>query len=1012
MKLQLLPTTILCLATLSAPAQQELNVIERGPNHKVIERTVEEVTSDGRIITRPSRYTAIASGMNVLENGMWREVEEKFELIPGGAVARGHHQVTISGDFQANGVVDLVSSDGRRFRSHLLGLAYTELTTAQSVLFAEPQACAGELVAPNVILFRDAFAGPARCDVRYTFTRGGFSQDVICRSRLPDPAQWGMDKTWTRIEVWSVVDAEEPSLREQTLAKPEEWELPMFDAGMSDETLQWGSLRIGPGRAFMLNDEDDSGVVVAKNLVVLDQTRFLVEKLDYVDVEDELQNLPLAAANLRAPAALQARVAHPSRNAALTAAWRRDRQRRERQEARAGVPGEANRPEPTIAAKPQILLAGVRRANEPGLVIDYQTINVNTNSAIFRRDTTYFVVGNYTLSGTNIIEGSTVIKATNANLVGRLTVTGTVLCETDRARPAFFTSWQDNTVGEPIAGSSGHPTNACGIYLDFTGNTTPADLHDLRLRHGYMAIRSSLSGSVTIRHSQFSSNFYAVGTGHGKFRNVLVHDCTYVVGGQGTWTFENSTFHRVTNFRSTYGTNSSYLTYATNCLIVAVTNFTEYFGAYNVRDSSDAGYFQSVGSAAHYLISGSTNRDSATTNIDSTLVADLKRLTTWPPIVLTNHFTNDTVLTPQAPRDADGPDMGFHYTPLDWCWTGLKVSNARLTLTNEVAIGLYGDSASYGIGLDSGGELVAAGLPHRMARILRNNLAQEHASGAWSASSVAPLVKVLTNAPVEPRLQWRFVESVLPAGEGHHLYGWHILNTPFGYRDCLLAGGRIQCSDVGIALTNCVIDRVDIEYEANNNDSVQLFHHNLVRGGRIYLSLPWGGYVEAKNNLFDRTTIGQFGIWTHGWNAYFTNQATGQHITNSGATDKFLTSVGFETGALGWYYYPTNGGAGSLTDLVNAGSTNAQLLSFYHYTSATNQTKEATSLVDIGFRYIAVDGGGIPVDTDYPPDGWWDWWEDSNGNGSLDSGETDWSSTGDQGFRVWITRPRRGSSVP
>jgi hypothetical protein len=115
--------------------------------------------------------------------------------------------------------------------------------------------------------------------------------------------------------------------------------------------------------------------------------------------------------------------------------------------------------------------------------------------------------------------------------------------------------------------------------------------------------------------------------------------------------------------------------------------------------------------------------------------------------------------------------------------------------------------------------------------------------------------------------------------------------------------------------------------------------------------------------------------------------------------------VQFETGLLGWYYYPTNGGAGTLTDLVNAGSTNAQLLGFYHYTSATNQTKEATSLVDIGFRYIAADGSGIPLD--YDLDGLWDWWEDINGDGD-DTGESDWENykslnglTGTPGLQVF-----------
>ena len=54
--------------------------------------------------------------------------------------------------------------------------------------------------------------------------------------------------------------------------------------------------------------------------------------------------------------------------------------------------------------------------------------------------------------------------------------------------------------------------------------------------------------------------------------------------------------------------------------------------------------------------------------------------------------------------------------------------------------------------------------------------------------------------------------------------------------------------------------------------------------------------------------------------------------------------------------------------------------------------------------------GAYFVDTDN--DGWADYWEDANGNGSLDSGETKPNDAADRGLRVFITRPRSGSTIP
>ena len=126
--------------------------------------------------------------------------------------------------------------------------------------------------------------------------------------------------------------------------------------------------------------------------------------------------------------------------------------------------------------------------------------------------------------------------------------------------------------------------------------------------------------------------------------------------------------------------------------------------------SSGSGVYQTVGAASYYLADGSTNRNAGTTNINPTLLSDLAKRTTYPPIILTNKITTDTTLSPQAQRDTDIPDLGYEYDPLDYAMPSVTVTNT-LVLTNGVAIGSYG---GLWLTLSGYGKLVSGGSPCRM----------------------------------------------------------------------------------------------------------------------------------------------------------------------------------------------------------------------------------------------------------------------------------------------------------
>jgi len=86
---------------------------------------------------------------------------------------------------------------------------------------------------------------------------------------------------------------------------------------------------------------------------------------------------------------------------------------------------------------------------------------------------------------------------------------------------------------------------------------------------------------------------------------------------------------------------------------------------------------------------------------------------------------------------------------------------------------------------------------------------------------------------------------------------------------------------------------------------------------------------------------------TNDHNAYL-NTA---QMTPTNASDIVLTDFTYATGSLGNYYQAS-------TNLINKGSTTANLTGLYHYTTQTNQVEETNSVVDIGYHYVALDQYG------------------------------------------------------
>src|SRR5437867_2494848 len=186
--------------------------------------------------------------------------------------------------------------------------------------------------------------------------------------------------------------------------------------------------------------------------------------------------------------------------------------------------------------------------------------------------------------------------------------------------------------------------------------------------------------------------------------------------------------------------------------------------------------------------------------------------------------------------------------------------------------------------------------------------------------------------------------------------------------DCQVHGGYLWGLPVSaIGLTNCLLDRVATSVDAGNTPTVT-FRNNLLRGGYFEI-FDYSPDVTMRDNFFDRTAIPYWNDVVSSHNGYVSGA---DRLQPTQATDKILAPV-YVTGPLGDYYQPAN------SILLNAGSQSAAASGLYHYTTTTNQAKEAGSTVDIGLHWIALDAQNQPMDTDR--DQLADYFEDQNGDG-------------------------------
>ena len=431
-------------------------VTERGADYNVLQKTVMENGTN-----HVHQYTELATGMNYTNSlGQWVESKEQITILPtGGAAAiQGRHQVYFPADIY-NGVLEVVTPDGRHLKSRPLGVSYDD--GSNNVFIAMLKDAQGWLTSSNQVTYRDAFTG-FKADLICTYRRGGFECDLVFRQQPPTPDQYGLDNASSTIQlVTEFFNTQDP---QEIPAQTDD------SFGLQDSTLKFGKLIMTHGNAFAVQPTNSqqqfvgSCSTVYKHWLHIDGRTFLVEEVPLINLADDLNALPLTAS-----------LANPKSSIEHLASGHRL------------FPPSHN----LVSDTNHLMIASVKMDKQPGVVLDYSEVVSDQTDFTFENGSTYLIDGQLNLDGTTTVEGGAVIKYDSHDQCGgvdpwtqggpAINVFGDFVCNTDPYHPAVFTQDNDNSVGESIFPVA-TPFSGDGLFLNLD-SAYCVGVHDLRIAY-------------------------------------------------------------------------------------------------------------------------------------------------------------------------------------------------------------------------------------------------------------------------------------------------------------------------------------------------------------------------------------------------------------------------------------------------------------------------------------------------------------------------------------------------
>jgi hypothetical protein len=663
-----------------------------------------------------------------------------------------------------------------------------------------------------------------------------------------------------------------------------------------------------------------------------------------------------------------------------------------------------------------------------GFVMDYTLLNSSYTNYIFQGDTTYYISGALNLGGTNTFEGGAVLKFTNG---ASLSIANNFYCKSTAYRPIIFTAKDDNAVGQPISGSTGNPhTNFyANPALSVTSVKNGATFANFRICYAQQAIFSSGSvfaladGQIVdcqngISVTSTSSGLSGLGAYNLLFANVLTNfnqvnttrtsyivtnvNSTFsgsyclmsVVSTVANFAYQNCIFCNVSNFLNFSGPNDSSLSITGDHNGFYNSLLTNSFFSLTSPVTNTFYPFQSVGAGGYYLNPNCAFTNAGNGGVGNYVLTNLASRTTYAPIICSNlTFSVPTNFGTQVARDNTGnPSLGYHYDPLDYVFGAVTVSS-NISFSAGTAVGWFngGSGVGYGIYLNGTAQTTLAGSATNPCILARNDMVQETVNNLWTNySTLGGFVAYGGNsAPsTAPVLNLDFTHCYAHNYEGEFFCDYgdgtlllvNALNSEFYSGDAV--GAYVQ-----LDFTNCLGARASLGANNSGSATAVTMRNCTFYGGNLAANRTSGSTwpVVVENTAFDATTFTNFNAPSGGLtNVTYCNfnsfDLGAARTPEEGANDLTITNgYNWQTNWFGNYYSPTN------SRLIQAGSTTANLIGLYHFTTQTNQMPEGDAVVDIGYHYVAVGANGQPLDSN--GDGIPDYLADANGDGIYDAGD-------------------------
>lgn len=447
----------------------------------------------GQAVAQTNSYVEVGTGLHYLQTGQWVDSQDLIELQPDGSAAavRGPHKVYFAPNLNTAGAITLVTASNRVFKIHLLGLAYYDAASGKAVLLSGLQDSSGELLPPNQIVYKSAFAN-INADVRYTYTKAGFESDVILLQQPPPPGAYGLNPQTTRLEVWHDFQCPaEPRLTPRPLASD--------TADFVDEIVDFGDLWIPTGAAYAMDTTAVRGTNTAAQVRVPNLARepgldpvaktwlrtangtVLVESVRCAEIQPALGSLPVVTQAVL-PAVPQDRLA-----------------------CLAQLPS----PKPRVESVPAIQLSGAPY-HPKGCVLDYFTISGggDYHFALTQFGSTYYVSNDAYFSGTLTFEAGVVIKFKPGTW---LLTYGSIVCRGSSGNDyTYLTSKDDDLFGEQIVGSTHSPTYAANNAIWAYYMSAPASISGMRIRWATIGAEIDGFNGGSVSDCQFEFCQYGV----------------------------------------------------------------------------------------------------------------------------------------------------------------------------------------------------------------------------------------------------------------------------------------------------------------------------------------------------------------------------------------------------------------------------------------------------------------------------------------------------------------------